>query len=124
MVHPKPATREREALYAWLLGRGGAPEALPPAVRAFEDFKAKRTDRVPDVPFQEEWNVFQRRNPGARLVLLDLQPYPTTQVVDRDDVLNVGGFSDQVFSVLADFAAGRMRASHWVGEIEAVGWPA
>jgi len=347
MVHPKPATREREALYAWLLGSGGASEALPRAVRAFEDFKAKRTDRVPDVPFQmltaldlgvrewreiarqapwqatrmnlntfarhgvfedarttwvvadrlrdrkamararvfpyqvlatfvaadaavprvvrealedameaaianvpridgqvyvcpdvsgsmrspltgrrqgattavrcvdvaalvaasvlrhnpdaevipfeedvldvrlsardsvmtnaarlagiggggtsvsaplallnrrraagqlvvivsdneswvdagtgrgtatmEEWNLFQRRNPGARLVLLDLQAYPTTQVVDREDVLNVGGFSDQVFPLIADFAAGRMSGSHWVGEIEAVGWPA
>ena len=68
----------------------------------------------------EQWNVFKRRNPGARLVLLDLQPYPTTQVVDREDVLNVGGFSDQVFELVADFAAGRLGAGHWVGAIEAV----
>jgi len=33
----------------------------------------------------------------------------------------VGGFSDQVFPLIADFAAGRMSARHWVGEIEAVG---
>ena len=347
MVHPKPATKEREALYAWLLGHAAAPEALPAAVRAFEDFKARRTEQVPDVPFQmltaldlgprewrevarhaswqatrmnlntfarhgvfedsaltpliadrlrdpralararafpyqllaaygaadagvpravrealedamdlavahvpavdgqvficpdvsgsmrspitgrragattavrcvdvaalmaaavlrhnpsaevipfeqdvvdvrlsardtvmtnaarlaaaggggtsvsaplaflngrsakgdlviivsdneswvdastgrgtttmQEWNAFSRRNPGARLVLLDLQPYPTTQAVERDDVLNVGGFSDQVFALVADFAAGRMSAGHWAGEIEAVGWPA
>ncbi len=68
----------------------------------------------------EQWNVFKRRNPGARLVLLDLQPYATTQVVDREDVLNVGGFSDQVFELVADFAAGRLGAGHWVGAIEAV----
>jgi 60 kDa SS-A/Ro ribonucleoprotein len=68
----------------------------------------------------EAWNVFRRRNPGARLVLLDIQPTPTTQVAGREDILNVGGFSDQVFSVVSDFAAGRMGASHWAGVIDAV----
>jgi 60 kDa SS-A/Ro ribonucleoprotein len=67
-----------------------------------------------------EWNRFRARNPEARLVLLDLQPSATTQVVDREDVLNVGGFSDQVFGVIADFAEGRLQADHWVGAIEAV----
>jgi 60 kDa SS-A/Ro ribonucleoprotein len=68
----------------------------------------------------EAWNVFRRRNPGARLVLLDIQPTPTTQVANREDILNVGGFSDQVFSVVGDFAAGRMRAGHWAGVIDAI----
>jgi 60 kDa SS-A/Ro ribonucleoprotein len=68
----------------------------------------------------EEWNRFRRRNPRARLVLLDIQPAPTTQAVDRDDVLNVGGFSDQVFAVVADFAAGRLASGHWTGVIDAI----
>jgi 60 kDa SS-A/Ro ribonucleoprotein len=67
-----------------------------------------------------EWNTFVGRNPGARLVLIDLQPYETTQALERDDILNIGGFSDQVFEVIAEFAAGRLNGEHWVGQIEAV----
>jgi 60 kDa SS-A/Ro ribonucleoprotein len=67
-----------------------------------------------------EWEMFRARNPKARLVLIDLQPYSTTQASERADILNVGGFSDQVFNVIADFAAGRLHADHWVGQIDAV----
>jgi 60 kDa SS-A/Ro ribonucleoprotein len=67
-----------------------------------------------------EWGRFRRRNPQARLVLIDLQPSATSQAVDRDDVLNVGGFSDAVFTVIADFAAGRMDGGHWVNRIASV----
>jgi 60 kDa SS-A/Ro ribonucleoprotein len=68
----------------------------------------------------EEWNAFRARNPEARLVCIDIQPYATTQVVDREDVLNVGGFSDAVFDVVAAFASGQLASSHWLGVIETV----
>ncbi len=67
-----------------------------------------------------EWNQFKQRNPAARLVCLDIQPYATTQAYDRTDVLNIGGFSDQVFQVIADFAADKLHPEHWVGLIEQV----
>jgi 60 kDa SS-A/Ro ribonucleoprotein len=67
-----------------------------------------------------EWNAFRVRNPRARLVLLDLQPYATTQAVERADVLNVGGFSDRVFEIVSEFAAGRLGAGHWVEAIDRV----
>jgi 60 kDa SS-A/Ro ribonucleoprotein len=67
-----------------------------------------------------EWSVFRARNPRARLVLIDLQPSSTTQAADREDVLNVGGFSDRVFDLVSEFAAGRLRGDHWVGQIESV----
>jgi 60 kDa SS-A/Ro ribonucleoprotein len=67
-----------------------------------------------------EWNAFRARNPQARLVLVDLQPYATTQAVERADVLNVGGFSDRVFEIVSEFAAGRLGAGHWVEQIDAV----
>jgi 60 kDa SS-A/Ro ribonucleoprotein len=67
-----------------------------------------------------EWGVFRARNPRARLVLIDLQPSATTQAAEREDILNVGGFSDQVFDVMAEFAAGRLHGDHWVGLIESV----
>ena len=40
--------------------------------------------------------------------------------MDREDILNVGGFSDHVFDVVAEFAAGRLHGDHWVGQIESV----
>jgi 60 kDa SS-A/Ro ribonucleoprotein len=67
-----------------------------------------------------EWNAFRSRNPGARLVLIDLQPYATTQVVDRQDILNIGGFSDHVFDVVSGFASGLLHSDEWVGKIESV----
>src|SRR5581483_817546 len=67
-----------------------------------------------------EWNVFKQRNPKARLVCIDIQPYGTSQAKEREDILNVGGFSDQVFDVVAEFAAGRLAAEHWVSVIESV----
>lgn len=67
-----------------------------------------------------EWNRFKQRNPKARLVCIDIQPYGTTQAEERDDILNIGGFSDRVFDVVAEFAAGRLSPNHWVGVINAV----
>jgi 60 kDa SS-A/Ro ribonucleoprotein len=67
-----------------------------------------------------QWEIFRYRNPQARLVCIDIQPYSTVQAQTREDVLNVGGFSDAVFEVLARFAAGQLGGEHWVREIEAV----
>jgi 60 kDa SS-A/Ro ribonucleoprotein len=52
MVHPKPATPDRRALYRYLLGREAARESLPEIVQRFESFKAGDRAAVPDVPFQ------------------------------------------------------------------------
>jgi 60 kDa SS-A/Ro ribonucleoprotein len=68
----------------------------------------------------EEWARFRARNDSAKLVLIDVQPYATTQVAERSDVLNVGGFSDAVFNVVSFFAKGELGADHWVGEVERV----
>jgi len=67
-----------------------------------------------------QWGVFKERNPAARLVCIDVQPYTNTQARERDDVLNVGGFSDEVFEVVNAFAAGNLRAGHWVERIEKI----
>jgi 60 kDa SS-A/Ro ribonucleoprotein len=67
-----------------------------------------------------EWAAFKRRNPRAQLVCIDVQPYRTVQAAESADVLNVGGFSDHVFELLADFAAGRLGPNHWVGVIEQI----
>jgi 60 kDa SS-A/Ro ribonucleoprotein len=67
-----------------------------------------------------EWNRFKVRSPDARLVCIDLQPYGTTQAKEREDILNVGGFSDQVFETISEFGSGRLAGEHWVAVIESV----
>lgn len=56
--------------------------------------------------------------PGPKLVCIDLQPYTTTQTAERADTLNVGGFSDAMFSVVAAFLTGDDGRS--VAEVEKV----
>lgn len=67
-----------------------------------------------------QWAKLKKRCPHARLVAIDLQPNGTTQAHDREDILNVGGFSDHVFEVLAHFASGQMTQGHWVSQIRKV----
>jgi 60 kDa SS-A/Ro ribonucleoprotein len=66
------------------------------------------------------WEVFKVKNPNAKLVCIDLQPNRTTQALERQDVLNVGGFSDEVFEIVKRFAAGTLSSDHWIGLIEEV----
>lgn len=68
----------------------------------------------------EEWQKFKKNNPKARLVCIDIQPYGTTQAIDRKDILNIGGFSDQVFDVINLFANGQSQGQHWVNVIKTV----
>ena len=68
----------------------------------------------------EEWDRFRGRNPNAKLVLIDIQPNGSTQMHERADVLNVGGFADSVFDVISLFAKGELAADHWVGAINGV----
>jgi 60 kDa SS-A/Ro ribonucleoprotein len=68
----------------------------------------------------QQWQIFESRNPGARLACLDFVPNATTQAAEREDILNIGGFSDSVFDVLSLFANGELQSEHWVGEIEKI----
>ena len=66
-----------------------------------------------------EWNVLRARCPNAKFVAIDLAPYATSQTVASDDVLHVGGFSDAVFDLLAEAAAGHGPA-RWVERIRSI----
>ena len=68
----------------------------------------------------EAWADLKRANPKAKLVCIDIQPYGTLQAVDRTDILNVGGFSDEVFEMIAAFAGGRLGPRYWAGQIEKI----
>ena len=70
-----------------------------------------------------EWQQFvtnqQRLSVAApKLVCIDIQPYGSTQAPERDDILNIGGFSDAVFNVVASFLGDN--ANRFVAEVESV----
>lgn len=68
----------------------------------------------------KQWAGFKRRSPDAKMICIDIQPYDTTQAKERDDVINVAGFSDQVFKLIGAVGSGRAQAGYWVKQIEAV----
>jgi 60 kDa SS-A/Ro ribonucleoprotein len=87
--------------------------------QSWADFALKgKTPATRGTLMAEEWERFRARNTKAKLVLIDLQPYASTQVAERDDVLNVGGFSDAVFDVVSLFAKGELASDHFVGAIK------
>lgn len=113
------------------IGGGGtncsAPLALLNQERAEVDLVILVSDneswvdaRHGETKTMQEWALLKQRNPQARLVCIDIQPNATTQAAERHDILNVGGFSDAVFTTVASFASGELGAGHWVGEIEKI----
>ena len=44
----------------------------------------------------------------------------TTPAKNRADILNIGGFSDHVFTLLGDFATQNSGDDYWVRNIEAI----
>src|SRR5262249_2086232 len=72
----------------------------------------------------EQWQQFVRnqvRLPGGdttgpKLICIDVQPHQT-MAPERSDILNIGGFSDAVFQVVAAFLADD--ASRFVSAVEA-----
>ena len=63
-----------------------------------------------------EWSQIKQRNPQAKLVCIDLVPNSHTQACNSEDVLNVGGFSDAVFTVMEQFIQGNKQ--QWLATIE------
>jgi len=66
----------------------------------------------------KQWQAIKHRNPSAKMACIDITPYDTSQAKEREDILNIGGFSDHVFTLLSHFVAGRLSDEHWVGEIK------
>ena len=68
----------------------------------------------------KQWTTFKRSNPKAKLVCIDAQPYISSQTYDREDILNIGGFSDNVFGVIKGFSQAGIQNAHWTQIINAV----
>lgn len=68
-------------------------------------------------PTMQAWQQFRLKNRGAKLCCIDLQPHSTVQAPESADILNVGGWSDQVFNVVHGFVCGD--GTTFVREVEA-----
>ncbi|MFT6238412.1 MAG: 60 kDa SS-A/Ro ribonucleoprotein [Akkermansiaceae bacterium] len=68
----------------------------------------------------KEWQQIQQRSPKAKMVCLDIQPNSSSQAIERDDIMNIGGFSDQVFEVVSRFTKNELSNDHLVGEIKKI----
>jgi 60 kDa SS-A/Ro ribonucleoprotein len=66
---------------------------------------------------EQGWLDFKKRNSKAKLINIDLVPNRTSQLSKRQDVLQVGGFSDEVYGVIKNFVSGN-KSSDWMKEIE------
>lgn len=104
MVHPKPATKAREALYAYLVGRPYDVAALPEPARAFEAFKRDSSLPVPAVPFQmltalpltkEHWAGIAE-GAGWQMLRQNLNTFA------RHGVFEVPGFAERLAKRISD----------------------
>lgn len=59
------------------------------------------------------------KNPKAKMVCIDLTPNKTTQANVQNNILNIGGFSDNVWTVLEAFTTSKS-ANAWVDEINKI----
>lgn len=65
----------------------------------------------------ELWEKVKRLNPKAKLICINLQPNMNTQFKEREDILNIGGFSDTVFSIIDSFVN---MGNNWVETINKI----
>jgi len=95
-----------------------------------------RTVRNGGTELMAQFNALRSRCPGARMVCLDLAANDSTQAPEGDaDILNIGGWSNAVWSVIIDFLNNGVKpgtetktatakpekdVSVWVREIEAI----
>ena len=130
-LNPRDSVLTNAAALAAVGGGGtncSAPLAMLNAERANVDLVVMVSDnqswvdaaRPGATAVMAEWTKLKARNPGAKLVCIDITPYGTTQAKTAPDILNVGGFSDAVFDVVARFAAGSLGPDQWVGQIERI----
>ncbi len=68
----------------------------------------------------KQWQRIKAQSPNAKLVCLDIQPNTHTQAKDRQDIINIGGFSDQVFKLISAFADGSLDGGGQVDQIRNV----
>lgn len=69
----------------------------------------------------EQWELLRGRNPKAKMVNIDVTPNMTAQTpTSRNDILNVGGWSDDVWNIINTFVHHGIGGDTWAKEIEKI----
>jgi 60 kDa SS-A/Ro ribonucleoprotein len=81
------------------------------------------TGRYGSTGVMTEWEKFVKNQKrlgvsAPKLVCIDLQPYCSTPAPEQGDILNIGGFSDAVFNIVASHLGDD--SARFVAEVEAV----
>lgn len=96
MVHPKPVSKEREALFAWVMGKEGKEAYYPPLLKQLLDFRAGRNDEAPDVDFRlivdsqvskSTWSKIAKNAPW-HMARMNLNTFQRQGVLDDDSIVD------------------------------------
>lgn len=91
MVHPKPLSKERDALFGYFIGREYDFSKLPQSLKDYEVFKERGGKIVPDVPFQmltslnlttDHWTQIAKQG-GWHMVRMNLNTFARHGVFKR-----------------------------------------
>ena len=126
MVHPKPASDRRRALYGYLIGKPYDAAHLPEAVQRFEQYKRDRAGEPPDVPFQmltalelgpDEWTAIAKRA-SWQMTRMNLNTFT------RHGVFAKEGMAELIAARLSDAELVRRPASSRTSSWSLTGRPA
>jgi len=80
---------------------------------------ARQLNRYKQTALMQSWDRIKNRNPNAKLICWDIVPNQTTQAYSRSDILNIGGFSDNVFDIIKMFLDGELN-QNWTKVIDTI----
>ena len=70
-------------------------------------------------PLQHRWaDYLKEYNPKAKLLCININPEINVQVKDSFNAVNIGGFSDAIFPLIADFFNHDTQSDFWVERIK------
>ncbi|MDO4628478.1 MAG: hypothetical protein Q4C70_04800 [Planctomycetia bacterium] len=129
ILNPRDSVLTNAEKLAELLGGGtncGAAmrylakqETTPDVVIFVSDNESWLGSNCGDTEAFRYWKRILTKNPSAKLINIDIQPYGTTQTPDCASIANVGGFSDVIFDFIHNFVT-TPTAQHWVETIESI----
>lgn len=96
MVHPKPSTASRAALYGYLVDQPHDAANLPELVKQYKAFKAGESTNPPEVPFQmltsldlskENWKTIARNAPWQMTRMLNTIVYEYANLIENKKLM-------------------------------------
>jgi 60 kDa SS-A/Ro ribonucleoprotein len=68
----------------------------------------------------DQWKIFKVANPQAKMINIDMTPNGTAQTSNDADIMNIGGFTDKIFTTVQEFVLGTSESQQWVPAIKAM----